>query len=141
MIKGVTYILKNDSGVQSLLGLNRASTKYKVFPVICSQEEVPPYSVVRMTSKVLAHKGTGGSNRNKFEVEFTVSSYHKSYDEVDQLDYYVTQALVPYRGTANSIAFDYIEFTGSSDDYTDSYDGLYIRNTTFRCCVSLSELT
>lgn len=141
MIKGITYILKNDVGVQSLVGENKAATKYKVFPVIASQEEKPPYSVCRITNKVLTHKGTRGSNRNVFDFDVTVSSYHKSYDEVDLLDYYVTQALVPFTGTANGVTFHYIELTGSSDDYEEVYGGLYVRNTTFKCCVALSDLT
>jgi len=141
MIKGVTYILKNDVTFQTIVGQNAALSKYKVYPVIAPQTEIIPYSVVRMTSKELLHKGQSGSNRNSYEVNFSVASYHKNYDDVDLLDQAVIQALVPFRGSANGVTFGYIEFTNSSDDYVEAYGGLYARVSSFRAQVTLDALT
>ena len=141
MIKGITYILKTNAAFQSIVGQNRAMDKYKAYPVICPQPEINPYSVVRITSKSLTHKGASGSNRNVFNVEFTVSSYHKNYDDVDLLDNAVIQALVPYRGSANGVSFGSIEFGNSYDSYEDVYGGLYVRVSSFTCNVTLDSLT
>lgn len=141
MIKGITYILKNDPTFQGIIGRNAALSKYKAYPVIAPQTEIIPYSVVKMTSKELLHKGQGGSNRNSFQVDFLVASYHKNYDDVDTLDQAVIQALVPFRGTANGITFGYIEFSNSSDDYVEAYGGIYARMTMFRAQVTLNALT
>ena len=141
MIKGITHILKNDATFQSIVGQNVALAKYKAYPVICPQPEVNPYSVVRITSKSLMHKGTSGVNRNAFNIEFTVSSYHKNYDDVDLLDSAVIQALVPYKGTANGVVFGWIEFVNSYDSYEDVSGGLYVRISSFNCNVNLTALT
>ena len=141
MIKGITYILKNDATFQSIVGQNKALTKYKAYPLIAPQPELVPYSVVRMTNKQLTHKGSSGSNRNIFDVSFMVTSYHTNYDDVDTLDQAVIQALVPYRGTANGVAFAWIEFVNSVDDYVEAYGGLYARMSNFNCNVSLDQLT
>lgn len=137
MIKGVTYILKNDATFQSLVGQNTSLSKYKVYPVVAAQTEIVPFSVVKMTGKTLMSKNV----RNKFQVYFVVNSYSTSYDDVDAIDNAVIQALVPYRGTANGVAFDNIEFEGSFDDYIETYGGLYIRSTTFKAFITLTELT
>jgi len=141
MLKGVTYILKTDANFQALVGQNAALSKYKIYPVICPQPEIVPYSVSKITGRRLTHKGTAGSNRNVFDVDFIVASYHKNYDDVDALDNAVIQALVPFKGTANGVLFKSIEFQDSFDDYENTYGGLYVRMSSFACCVSLDPLT
>lgn len=141
MLKGVTYILETDSTFQSVVGQNKALTKYKIYPVIAPQTEIIPYSVVRITGKEMTHKGRPTGYRNVFTVSFTVSSYHKNYDDLDTLDNAVVQALVPFRGSSNGVTFGYIEFVSSYDDYVDAYGGLYARVTTFSANVTLDNLT
>lgn len=46
MTSGFTEILKDNPGVQVVVGLNGEGTKYKVFPVIAPQDEKPPYITV-----------------------------------------------------------------------------------------------
>ena len=135
MIKGITYILKTDPTFQSIVGQNPALSKYKAYPVIAPQTEVIPFSVCRMTSKTLEVM-----NRTDFECEFTVSSYHKNYDDVEDLDNAVVQALVPRSGTYNGITFGYIEFLNTSDDFEMTGE-LYIKVSSFKCSVSLTPLT
>ena len=136
MIQGVTYILETDATVQSLVGQNVALTKYKAYPVIAPQDEKVPYSVCTMTSMQLLYKG-----RATYECEFTVSSYHINYDDVYALDNAVRSALVPTSGTYNSIAFGYIEHSGTSDGYVDTFGGLYVKNSTFVCSITLTAET
>jgi hypothetical protein len=136
MIQGVTYILNTDATVQSLVGQNVALTKYKAYPVIAPQDEKPPYSVCRLTSMVLQYKG-----RSVFDCDFLVSSYHINYDDVYDLDNAVLEALVPIRGTYNGINFGYIEFQGTTDDFVETYGGLYVKNSTFNCSVTRTALT
>ena len=135
MIKGITYILKNDATFQSIVGQNAALSKYKAYPVIAPQTEVIPFSVCRMTSKSLE-----GKNRTDFECQFTVSSYHKNYDDVEDLDNAVVQALVPRTGTYNGVTFGYIEFLNTSDDFELTAE-LYGKVSSFKCSVSLTPLT
>ena len=135
MIKGITYILKNDSTFQSIVGQNAALSKYKAYPVISPQTEVVPFSVCRMNSKRMIGKG-----RNEFECSFTVSSYHKNYDDVEDLDYAVVQALVPRTGTYNGVTFGYIEFENTSDSF-EMQGELYGKVSSFNCQVTLTALT
>lgn len=136
MIHGITYILKTDATFQSVVGQNAALSKYKAYPVIAPQTEVIPYSVCRMTSMRLQHKG-----RATFECEFTVASYHKNYDDVYELDNAVVEALVPIRGTYNGVNFGYIEFTGTVDDYVEAYTGLYAKISSFVCSITKTAST
>jgi hypothetical protein len=136
MIQGVTYILNTDATVQSLIGQNVAATKYKAYPVIAPQDEKVPYSVCRMTSMVLQYKG-----RSVYECEFLVATYHINYDDVYALDNAVVEALIPIRGTYNSINFGYIELAGTTDYFVETYGGLYVKNSTFNCSITKTALT
>ena len=136
MIQGVTYILNTDATVQSLVGQNAALTKYKAYPVMAPQDEKVPFSICRMTSMVLQYKG-----RSVFECAFLVSSYHINYDDVYALDNAVLEALVPTRGTYNGINFGYIEHQGTTDDFVETYGGLYVKNSTFNCSITRTALT
>jgi hypothetical protein len=136
MIQGITYILKTDANFQTKVGQNAAFTKYKAYPVIAPQEELSPYSVCKMTSMNLQHKG-----RSVYECEFIVASYHKNYDDVYALDNAVVEALVPIRGTYNGINFGYIEHVNTSDDYIEVYSGLYAKVSSFKCSITKTALT
>jgi len=136
MIKGITYILKTDATFQTRVGMNTALTKYKAYPVISPQSEVIPYSVCRMTGKRLQYKG-----RATYECEFQVASYHTKYDDLEELEDAIIEALVPIRGTYNGINFGYIEFVNSSDDYVEAYGGLYVRVSSFTCSITKTALT
>lgn len=141
MIKAITYILKTDATFQTLIGQNVALTKYKAYPVIAPQPESVPYSICRMTSKQLLHKGRSAGGRNAFKCEFQVTSYAMNYDDVAQIDDAVVEALVPFSGTVNGVAISYMEFINSSDDYADTFGGLYVRNSIFECNINVTALT
>lgn len=136
MIQAVTYILETDATFQSLVGLNVAGTKYKAYPVIAPQNEKAPYAVCRMTSMVLKYKG-----RSVFDCEFLVSSYDINYDDVYAIDNAVVEALVPIRGTYNGVQIDYLEHVGTTDDFVETFSGLYVKNSTFNCVITKTALT
>ena len=141
MIKAITYILNTDATFQSIVGQNSRTTKYKAYPVIAPQAELVPYSICRMTSKDLLHKGRSAGGRNAFKCGFQVTSYANNYDDVDTIDSAVLEALVPFNGISNGISISYMEFSNSSDDYVDAYGGLYVRNSTFECNINVTALT
>lgn len=136
MIKGVTYILNNNAVFQALVGHNKSMTKYKAYPVITPQEEEAPYSVCKMTSKALKCKGL-----SEFDCGFDVVSYAKNYDDVQLIDDAVLEALVPYVGTVNGVAFSDISFQNTSDDFVETYGGLYVKVSSFTCSIKITALT
>lgn len=136
MIKGVTYILKNDAAFRVLIGQNKALTKYKAYPVIAPQDEESPYSICKMSSKALKCKGL-----TTFDCGFDVISYAKNYDDVELIDSAVLEALVPYSGTVNGVAFSDISFQNTSDDFVETYGGLYVKISSFTCVIKITALT
>lgn len=136
MVKGITYILNTDATFQNRVGTNVSGSKYKAYPCIAPETETHPFSIVKMTNRQLQHKG-----RATFNGEFTVVSYHKNYDQVDELDDAVIEALVPIRGTYNGINFGYIEYQNTSDDFVDVNGGLYVRTSTFTFSYTKTALT
>jgi len=112
MIKAITYILENDSTVASLCGMNAASVKTKVYPVIVPSSEVEPYIAVRLTSKKLIGKGCG------YEYGFQVSTYATSYDAVTALNDAVVSALKNQApATVNGVDIGWINFITEHDEF------------------------
>jgi len=136
MIKGITFILKNDPTFQAIVGQNAALSKYKVYPCVVPQPELTPYSIVKMNSKRNICKGM-----SQYEIGFTVTSYHKNYDDVDDLDNAVVDSLVGTKGVFNGVTFGYIHFENSSDIYVETYGGLYGRETSFICEITYTSGT
>ena len=114
MVSDVNDILKGNSGVQSLLGLNKAGDKYKVYPVVVPSSEVGPYIAVSLVSKSRLAKDCD------FNYGYQVSSYAKSYDAVTALNDAVIVALE---------GGGYI-FTNESDGYNNDHE-LYVKTSTF----------
>lgn len=48
MTSGIIEILREDTGVQALAGLNQSGSKFKIYPVVAPQGEKPPYITVFM---------------------------------------------------------------------------------------------
>lgn len=136
MIKGVTAILNADDTFKTLVGMNKALTKYKAYPLIAPQPEEAPYSICKMTSKSLKCKGL-----TTFDCGFDVISYAINYDDVQLIDDAVLEALVPYRSTINGIAFSDIQFINTSDEYVETYGGLYAKISSFTCVIKKTALT
>lgn len=114
MVSDVNDILKANSGVQALLGKNKANDKYKVYPVVVPVTEVAPYIAVSLASKSRLAKDCD------FSYSYQVSSYAKSYDAVTALNDAVITAL---EGGG-------LIFTNESDGYSNDHE-LYIKVSTF----------
>lgn len=126
MLKAITYILENDATVQSLVGLNKAGDKHKVYPVVIPETEAAPYIVARITGKTLGAKGCG----HIFTIE--VNTYHYSYDDVSALAEAVENALLSEgEGTINNVAFGWAQFVNESDEFVKDHD-LYVKTLTFQ---------
>lgn len=127
MIKGVINILITDGGVQALVGQNAAEEKYKVYPVVCPQEEKAPYIAVRQTGMELAAKGYTDWN-----FQFAVVSYATSYDECFALDMAVLNAFINVTGTYENTIVSYINPVSLGvDGYTQDHGGIYYKTSTF----------
>ena len=120
MVKGITYILKNNSGVQALIGQNVAGEKYKVYPVVCANPESPPYIVVKMTGRTPVD--CKGSAPTTFIYTYDVYAFHENYDSAEDIAEAVEAALeLPGGGTHNSVVFDEIRYTNRADGYDEKY--------------------
>src|SRR5688572_15588903 len=120
MVKGITYILSNDSSVQALVGRNTANTKYKAYPNICPQPEKFPYSVVRQTGKQPIE--CKGSIPNTYNYRYDVFSFHKNYEDCEELDDAVVESVIRKDGeTINGVVFQEIRHVNTIDAYVDQY--------------------
>lgn len=133
MTQGITYILNNDSGFQTLVGQNKAATKYKAYPVVCPEPEETPYSVVFMTSK--NPFGECKDAATTFAYSFDVFSYHNNFEDVVALDLAVVAALVGKTGAYNSVTFQQIRFETTRDEpFSDVYK-VFSRASSFTAIV------
>jgi hypothetical protein len=138
MIRGITYLLKNDTALQGEVGQNKAGTKYKVFPVTCGQQEEAPYVIVRLTSYLPEHCHQG--RPTTFSASFIVASYQNNFEDVVDMDVAVRDALDRKSGTFNTAVIDDITFQTASDDY--DYDRqLYVRISSFTARVNEDQAT
>lgn len=136
MVKGITYILNNDADFQSKVGQNTRGTKYKVYPVVCTSPEEPPYSVVIQTGKT-PHE-CKAQVPDEFTYTYDVYSFAKNYDDVGEINNAVIQALSqPEGGEYNGVKFQYIRFMNETEGY-DSEQRLYSKISTFEAWVDES---
>lgn len=125
MLKVVTYILENDSNLQSLIGENKAGNKHKVYPVVVPETEKAPYCVCRVVSKERTAKNCG------YIWSIEVTSYATSYDKVTEVNDAVISALESeISGTINNEQFGWVNFSNESDQFDKDHD-LYAKITTF----------
>lgn len=134
MVKGITYILKEDQAFKDSVGQNKAATKYKAYPGVCPSPEKTPYSVVRLTNKVPFAECKGVIPR-QYDNTYTVFSYTRSYDDTEVLERVVIAALQRVESaTINGVEFTDIQFVNSRDEIVQvdgSTDILFGRATTF----------
>jgi hypothetical protein len=122
MIKGFIDILSNDTAVQSLIGLNGTTTKYKIFPGVCPLPDKPPYIVVRRTGKT-PFGVCKGMATTTFSPKVDVIVYHKSYNSLEEIENAVIAALDFVSGVCENINFKTIQFQNSYDaDYVVDWE-------------------
>jgi hypothetical protein len=78
MIAGIIEILKENTGIQGLVGQKNATPgEYKIYPVVAPQTEKAPYITVNQTSRVPQCKGSSSGNYG-FDVWATNINYEDS---------------------------------------------------------------
>jgi hypothetical protein len=139
MVKGITHILTNDSNVQALVEQNKAGSKYKVYPNICDQPETFPYSVVRLAGKV--PEQCKGIDPTTYNYRYDVLSFHKNYEDCEDLDRAVVAALTkPDGGTFNTVVFQDIRHVNTVDSYSEEYQ-LHVKVSSFEAMVNEDQAT
>lgn len=119
MVKGITYILKQDAAFQAYAGRNKADTKYKAYPGVCPSPEKTPYSVVRLSGKAPLAECKGLVPK-QFVCTYEVFSYTESYDDTENLDKTVVSALQRVESaTINGVEFTDIRFLNTRDNVVE----------------------
>lgn len=143
MTEAIVSILIADSTVQSLVGNKTTLTsEYKVYPLIVPQDEMPPFIVVRMTSRPAIP--CKGGRASAFQPTCTVTCYHKVYEDAIALESAVIDALDGVAaGTYNGIVLSYLRYTDSAENWEQWNDGvgLYSRLPQFEGQVDESTPT
>jgi len=141
MTEGVTYIIKNDAGVQALLGLNKAGVKYKVFPGLADVIEQWPYSVVKILSKVPYQCKDNVPER--FKYTFAVITYDINYLQCQEIDKAIFWALSGVTGIHNGVNFIACGFDNLRDEFVQlpSSQYLHAKVSTYEAIVNEGQAT
>lgn len=132
MVKGITYILKNNAGVQALVGQNAAGDKYKVYPVVAPASETHPFITVSQTGRSPIESKEAPNTRI---YTYDVVSYSENYDGAEAIDNAVIAALDFTEGTFNGVEFQEIRHTNTVDGNA-APDGLYSKISSFEAWVN-----
>lgn len=79
MVKGLIYIIINDSTCQTLIGQNAAADTYKVYPVIATQEEISPLVTVFETGR--KPEFCRGQRSTTFNYSYEIHVFSDDYDK------------------------------------------------------------
>lgn len=139
MVRGITHILKNNVNFQNEAGENKSGTKYKAFPVVSGQDEQPPYSVVRVTSYIPLKCASG--RPTTYQGSFLVASYHKNFEDCEELNDAVVDALDHQGGTHNGVTFQLITHEDTLDGDYDVDRGCYVKLSRFNAMVYENHIT
>lgn len=140
MTQGITHIIKNDAGVQALIGQTKDLSKYKVFPGICDQPEQYPYTVVKVLSKVALGK-CKGVRPETFSYTFSVASFDVNYLVAQSIDKAIFWALDNQAGTVNGVIFKAITFENTNDDAVNTPTLLHVKVSTYTAIVNEVQAT
>lgn len=142
MVKGFIEILRADTGIQALVGENKAENKYKVYPGICPQPEQFPYTVLRITSKTPFGPCKNTVVPTTWEITFNAFSYHRNYDNAEALNRAVIAALVGKEGTFEGIKIQEIRVVNAEiDDFVNEGGGLHAQISSFEAVVNENQAT
>lgn len=106
MVKGITYIIKNDSTCQTLIGQNEAQDTVKVYPMQATQKESLPVVTVWKTGRL--PEFCKGQRPTTFNYTYEVHVYAASYDGCEAIMNAVINAL---EETNVSSAINGVRFT------------------------------
>lgn len=142
MVKAITYIIKNDATVASLIGQNADGTVTKVYPVIATQREKYPFVNVRQSSRT--PEECRGQRPTTFNYTYEVSIYAEDYDETTDISRAIIDALenTDISSPINGVEFtDRIRNTNEIDaEYVEEY-ACYAKVVSFASVVNEDQAT
>lgn len=142
MTKGIVAILIADTNLQTLIGENKASDKYKVYPVVVPQGEIHPYIAVRTTSRPPVE--CKGQRPSAFMPTSTVFCYAQNYEDALAIEAAVIDALDgKVWGNYGGVNLSFLRYINTSDDFIQTNDGvgLYVRSPQFEAQENASAPT
>lgn len=107
MLKGINYILVNDSVVASLVGTNEAGDTVKVYPIVATQEEALPLVTTWEAGRI--PEQCKGVRPTTFNYTYEIHVYAKDYDEANAICDAIIVALeeIDTEDPINGVQFDY----------------------------------
>lgn len=143
MLKGINYILVNDSVVASLVGMNEEGDTVKVYPIIATQEEKLPLVTTWEIGRI--PEECKGVTPTTFNYSGEVHVFAKDYDEANAICNAIEIALQEAdveSGAINGVQFDYaIRVTNRRDGgYIAEYKAIQ-KILTFEAVVNESPAT
>lgn len=140
MMQGIIEILTEDTAVQTLVGLNAAALKYKVYPVISPQTEKPPYVVCTLTGSTPAQMKGDPSDLDVENFECLI--YANNYEQGHNIDIAIRDALDNKRAnTDTGIYFDKIWFVSRRDAAVEGREAMiYVRVASYACEVKVNPV-
>ncbi len=137
MLQGVIDLLV-DSEVATLVGVNKADTKPKIYPNICPEQEQKKYMILRITGK--APWECKEARPTTFTYSFSVIFFTENYEDLDIIQEAVEVVLSKYEGQSKGIDFQEIRFVTCSDAFEEKYQ-LHARVMNFDADVNASQAT
>jgi len=142
MLKGINYILVNDSTVATLVGDNAAGDTVKVYPVMATQEEKFPLVTTWEVSRI--PEVCKGARPSHFNYTYEVHVYAKDYDEANAICDAITMALeeADVDSPINGVSFvDVIQNTNRRDGGMIEEHKAYWKILTFEAQVYEGQAT
>ncbi len=142
MVKGVIYILVNNSTVATLVGQNKVSNAVKVYPIIADQSEKMPMVTVFETSRIPEY--CKGTRPTMFTYSYDVHVFSLDYDAANSICVAISDALetADISAQINGVKFqDKIRNTNRRDaGYIEDYKA-YSKVLTFEAVVYEGQAT
>lgn len=142
MVKGITYILVNNSSVGTLVGNNIAGTTKKIYPIISTQSEKMPLVTVYETSRV--PEFCRGSRPTTFNYTYEIHVYSTDYEGANSICVAIVDALEEANTASpiNGVKYtDRIRNTNRRDNgYIEDYKA-YAKVLTFEAVVYEGQAT
>src|ERR1043165_2629487 len=133
MVKGIDYILINDTEVRQVVGQNKAGDKYKVYPVVCPSQEEKRYITVSQTSKPPVE--CKNASPTSWDGSFDVICWAKNYDDLDEMEAAVVEALDHKpEGVYTGGRLSEIRYADGKDMFSNESQ-LYARIISFNCWI------
>ena len=129
MIDGVISILKDDSTLTTDVGLNKAGTTVKVYPVVCPQGEEMPYIICAITG--CSEKECKDIIGHPQDETFDILVYAKNYTDVSAIELRAIEILTEFSGNSSDSHISEI-ILQTHRDLFDNDRKAYVRVASFK---------